>query len=168
MKIVISAASPTLDAAVDPRFGRAAWLLLIDSNTMTLIEAIDNSAGVGASHGAGIQAAALTAEKGAEAVLTGRVGPKAMPVLERAGIRIIDGIHGTVREAISAALGQQTGMPTQAGTQTTDPSPAQGQRPGQGQGQGRGQGCGCGGGQGGGQGAGQGKGMGQGRGKCRN
>jgi predicted Fe-Mo cluster-binding NifX family protein len=49
----------------------------VDSDTKQLIEAIDNTAGKEAAHGAGISAAAQIADKGLEALLTGMVGPKA-------------------------------------------------------------------------------------------
>jgi len=81
MKIVVSATGMDLDSPVDPRFGRAACLLIVDSDTGILIEAIDNSQGRDAAQGAGISRAALVADQGVKAILTGRVGPKAMPVI---------------------------------------------------------------------------------------
>ena len=33
MKIAITAQGPELDAAVDPRFGRAAYFLIVDTDT---------------------------------------------------------------------------------------------------------------------------------------
>lgn len=89
MKIVVSATGMELSSLVDPRFGRAAFLLILDSDTGTLIEAIDNSQGRDAAQGAGISAAALVADKGVKAILTGRIGPKAMPVVEKAGIQVV-------------------------------------------------------------------------------
>lgn len=155
MKIAITATGNTLDSMVDPRFGRAAWFLIVDTTTMQLIEAVDNSAGKEAAHGAGISAAAQVADKGVEAVLTGRVGPKALPVLEKAGVQAVNDISGTIMDAISNYSAQAKSAPR---VETDQPSQAV---PAQGQGQGRGQGCGCGKGQG------QGRGMGQGRGQCR-
>ena len=156
MKVAISATGNTLDSMVDPRFGRAAWFLIVDTNSKQLIEAIDNTTGKEAAHGAGISAAALVADKGVKAVLTGRVGPKAMPVLDKAGVRAVNDISGSVQEAISNFSGT---------TATTAPEAAtnQASAPGSGQGRGMGQGCG----QGQGRGMGQGRGQGQGRGGCR-
>lgn len=156
MKVAISATGNTLDSMVDPRFGRAAWFLIVDTNSKQLIEAIDNTTGKEAAHGAGISAAALVADKGVKAVLTGRVGPKAMPVLDKAGVRAVNDISGSVQEAISNFSGT---------TATTAPAAAtnQASAPGSGQGRGMGQGCG----QGQGRGMGQGRGQGQGRGGCR-
>lgn len=158
MKIAISATGGNLDAMVDGRFGRAAWFLIVESKSGELVEAIDNNVGKEAAHGAGIAAAALVADKGVEAVLTGRVGPKAQPILDKANVRIVDGVAGSVRDAIASFDG--TAQPT--AQESTSPSvvPGAGQgRCGQGQGQCQGQGQG--------RGMGQGKGMGQGRGQCR-
>jgi predicted Fe-Mo cluster-binding NifX family protein len=179
MKIAISATDNTKSAMVDPRFGRTSWLLIVDTNTGDLIEAIDNSQGREAAHGAGISAAVLVVDKGVEAVLTGRVGPKALPILEKAGIKIVTGVEGNVQEAVARYAGitselispefsnnqVETAPPTAGGAQGQGQGRGLGQGGGQGQGQGQGRGLGQGGGQG--QGQGQGRGLGQGRGQCR-
>lgn len=159
MKIAITATGNSLDSMVDPRFGRAAWFLIVDTATMQLTEAIDNTAGKEAAHGAGISAAAQVADKGVEALLTGRVGPKALPVLEKAGVQAVNDVSGTIMDAINNFSGQPKAAPR---AEKNQPSQA---APGQGQGQGQGQGRGCGKSQGQGRGMGQGKG--QGRGQCR-
>ncbi len=166
MKVAISATGNTLDSMVDPRFGRAAWFLIVDTDSKQLIEAIDNTTGKEAAHGAGISAAALVADKGVKAVLTGRVGPKALPVLDKAGVMAVNDVSGSVQDAIANFAGT-TAAATPAADTNQPPAPGSGQ--GQGQGRGTGQGCGCGQGQGQGQGRGmgQGKGQGQGRGGCR-
>jgi predicted Fe-Mo cluster-binding NifX family protein len=51
-------------------------------------------------HGAGIQAAQVVANQNVQAVITGMVGPNAHRVLSAAGIEIITGVSGTVRDAI--------------------------------------------------------------------
>jgi hypothetical protein len=50
--------------------------------------------------GAGIQAAQLIASKGANVAITGNVGPNAFQALSSAGIDILTGAFGTVRETI--------------------------------------------------------------------
>jgi len=62
-------------------------------------EAIPNVAS-GASGGAGIQAAQSVANKGAKLVITGNVGPNAYGALSAAGIEIVTGASGTVREVV--------------------------------------------------------------------
>ncbi len=173
MKIAITATGNTLNSTVDPRFGRAAWFLIVETDSNTLIEAIDNTAGKEAAHGAGISAAAQIADKGVKALLTGRVGPKALPVLEKAAITLVNGISGVVLDALADYSGKTNvaSAPTNEINQSSGSAPGQmagrGAGCGNGQGRGMGQGGGIGQGQGQGGGMGQGQGRGQGRGRCR-
>lgn len=98
MKIAISATGPTLDADVDPRFGRCQHFIIADAETLKF-EVLDNSS-VGASSGAGISAAQMITDKGVEAVLTGNCGPNAYEVLSAAGIKVITGVVGKIQNAI--------------------------------------------------------------------
>ncbi|MDP2917032.1 MAG: NifB/NifX family molybdenum-iron cluster-binding protein [Dehalococcoidia bacterium] len=100
MRIAVTASSPTLDADIDPRFGRCQYLIFVDPDTMSF-EAVNN-AGVAASGGAGISTAQLIAGKGVEAVLTGNCGPNAYQVLSAAGIKVITGVSGKVRDAVQS------------------------------------------------------------------
>ncbi|HRU04966.1 MAG TPA: NifB/NifX family molybdenum-iron cluster-binding protein [Candidatus Brocadiia bacterium] len=99
MKVVISAQGPEMDSLVDPRFGRAAWFLCVDTETGSR-EAARNEQNLNAVQGAGIQSAQNAANLGAEAVLTGHCGPKAFRVLKAAGIKVYVGVEGTVAEAL--------------------------------------------------------------------
>jgi predicted Fe-Mo cluster-binding NifX family protein len=101
MKIVVTAQGGGLDSAVDPRFGRAAQFLLI-STVSGEFTAHSNAQNLNAAQGAGIQAAQTVARLGAEAVVTGHVGPKAFAVLDTAGIGVYTGASGTVRDAVEA------------------------------------------------------------------
>jgi predicted Fe-Mo cluster-binding NifX family protein len=98
MKICVSAVANSLDAQVDPRFGRCPYLVIVDSESMQF-EAISNMAS-GAMGGAGIQAAQTIASKGIKALITGNVGPNAFQALSAAGIKIVTGASGTVREVV--------------------------------------------------------------------
>jgi hypothetical protein len=66
MKIAISSSGKTLDSALDPRFGRCAWFLVIDPADMRY-EVFDNQSAAQSS-GAGIQAAQFLADKIREAL----------------------------------------------------------------------------------------------------
>lgn len=101
MKIAVTSEGIDMDSEVDPRFGRAPYLLIIDTDT-TELEAIDNSANVNAFNGAGIQAAANISEKGAAVLLTGFCGPNAFKTLQAAGIKVIQDVKGNVRDAVEA------------------------------------------------------------------
>jgi len=116
MKICVSATTKTLEAQLDPRFGRCPYFVIVDSETMQF-EAIPNAASA-ATGGAGIQAAQTIANKGAKVVITGNVGPNAFGALSAAGIDIITGASGTVREAVEKfKRGEfnKTGAPTVGG-----------------------------------------------------
>ncbi|MBS7616034.1 NifB/NifX family molybdenum-iron cluster-binding protein [Candidatus Bathyarchaeota archaeon] len=98
MKICVSASTNSLDAPVDPRFGRCTYFIIVDSETMQF-EVIPNLAS-GSMGGAGIQAAQIIASKGAKVLITGNVGPNAFQALSAAGIKIVTGASGTVREVV--------------------------------------------------------------------
>jgi len=98
MKICVSAAANSLDAPLDPRFGRCSYFVIVNSETLQF-EAIPNVSS-GAIGGAGIQAAQTIASKGAKVLITGNVGPNAFRALSATGIKIVTGAYGTVREAV--------------------------------------------------------------------
>ena len=98
MKIVVTSTAPNLDAEIDPRFGRCQYFIIVDPDTMDF-EALENSSMM-AGGGAGISAAQNIVSKGAEVVLTGNCGPNAYQVLSGAGINIITGVTGKVKDAI--------------------------------------------------------------------
>jgi len=99
MKVVVTAQGPGLDSPVDPRFGRARQFVLVDTDSGEFT-AHDNAQNLNAPQGAGIQAAQTAARLGAEAVLTGHVGPKAFATLRAGRVAVYTGVTGTVREAV--------------------------------------------------------------------
>jgi len=98
MKIAITATGPTLDAEIDSRFGRCRYFVIVDLETMQF-EALENSGAMG-SGGVGVSTAQMIAGKGVEAVITGNCGPNAYQALSAAGIKVISGVTGNVRDAI--------------------------------------------------------------------
>jgi predicted Fe-Mo cluster-binding NifX family protein len=98
MKVCLSSAGDNLDAQIDTRFGRCRYFLFVDTDSME-VEAVDN-ANIASAGGAGIRSAQLIADKGAEVLLTGNVGPNAFDVLNAAGIKIYSGLSGSVKEAL--------------------------------------------------------------------
>jgi predicted Fe-Mo cluster-binding NifX family protein len=99
MKVAISATGRTLDAAVDPHFGRCSILMLVETDEMSF-EVLDNgNSSLGG--GAGIQTAQLVAHKGVKAVLTGSCGPNAHQTLSAAGIEVFVGCSGTVSDVVA-------------------------------------------------------------------
>ncbi|MEA2110393.1 MAG: NifB/NifX family molybdenum-iron cluster-binding protein [Pseudomonadota bacterium] len=157
MKIAVSSSGSTMDAQVDPRFGRCQYFIIYDSDSGSS-EALANEF-QGASGGAGTQAAQMVVGKGVKAVLTGNCGPNAFAVLQDAGVQVVTGASGTVGEAVKnfeqGSLQSSTGpnVADHAGmTQSqgvVPPAPGMGGGRGMGGG-GRGMGGGRGGGRGGG------------------
>ena len=98
MKIIVSANGQTLDADVDPRFGRCQYFIIVDTETDEF-EAVDNP-GAMAAGGAGISAAQMIVGKSVDVVLTGHCGPNAFQVLSAAGIKVITDVSGKVVDAI--------------------------------------------------------------------
>lgn len=102
MKVAISAQGNDIDTLVDPRFGRARWFIIADTESGDW-HAHDNAANADASGGAGVQAGSVVAAEGVGAVITGNVGPNAHKVLAAAGIAIHQAGNGvTVRDALDA------------------------------------------------------------------
>jgi len=114
MKIAVSATGPERTSQVDPRFGRAPYLLIVETDNDELVQVIDNRAAAEVAQGAGINAASRIAEAGAQVILTGMVGPKAAAVCEQAGIRMHNGASGTVAEAVQRFIADKTTTATQA------------------------------------------------------
>lgn len=98
MKIAVSASENNIDSEIDQRFGRCNYFVIVDSETMEF-EAMENS-GVMASGGAGAAAGQEMAKRGVEAVITGNCGPNAFTVLKAAGIKIVTGASGTIKDVV--------------------------------------------------------------------
>ncbi len=102
MKIAVSATGGSKAAKVEPRFGRCAWFVIVDSETMKFT-AFTNPAS-NAPGGAGPAAAQEIHNHGAEVLLTGQVGPQAERALQAADIKIVTNAGGTVEEAVKTYL----------------------------------------------------------------
>jgi predicted Fe-Mo cluster-binding NifX family protein len=143
MKIAISATGRSLDAEVDPRFGRCQYFIIADPETMEF-EAVENSIAM-TSGGAGISTAQMIAGKGVKVVFTGNCGPNAYQVLSSAGIQVITGVSGSIKDAIE---GYRSGkFQTSASANVPDhfgigATPGMGGGFGTGRGKGRGMGMG--------------------------
>ena len=87
MKVVITSTGEKPDDKLDLRFGRAQYFIVMDTETGTH-EVVNNQQNLNAAQGAGIQAGKNVIDTGAEAVITGNVGPKAHHTLQSAQIKI--------------------------------------------------------------------------------
>lgn len=100
MKLAITASGPDLSSPVDMRFGRARYLLVVDTSDRK-VTPLDNHAGMDATQGAGIQAAQAVVDSNASVLITGHCGPKAFRALRAAGIHVYLTPETTVDEAIT-------------------------------------------------------------------
>jgi len=160
MKIAISSSGKDLNAAIDPRFGRCAYFMLVEAGDMSF-EAFDNE-NITLGGGAGIQSAQFVAARGVEAVITGNCGPNAVRTLNAAGVKVIVGQSGTVRKVVEKykkgllVTTSEANVADHYGSSGASPYPGTSE----GGGMGRGGGRGCGRGMRGGGGRGRGRGMG--------
>ena len=99
MKLAVTSQGPGIDSPVDPRFGRAKYFLLIDTDSGQP-ETVDNSQLLNAAQGAGIQAGKKICDLGAEALVTGHIGPNAFSTLHAGQVKVYTGASGTVAEAV--------------------------------------------------------------------
>jgi predicted Fe-Mo cluster-binding NifX family protein len=119
MKIVVTSTGRDLDAPVSMIFGRSPVFIFVETDegpASTTFEAVDNPA-VGASGGAGVQAAQFVLAQGAEAVLSGNLGPNAFRVIQAGGVPAYQVTGGTVRDALKAL---EAGELTQIATPGAD------------------------------------------------
>ena len=98
MKIAISSNGKDLDALIDPRFGRCAYFLIIETDDMSF-QVFDNQS-ISLGGGAGIQSAQFISSKEAKAVITGNCGPNAVKTLAAAGIKVFLGNTGIIKETL--------------------------------------------------------------------
>jgi|APSaa5957512622_1039677.scaffolds.fasta_scaffold29779_2 predicted Fe-Mo cluster-binding NifX family protein len=101
MKIAITATGMDLTSQMDQRLGRAPYFLMVDSKTFDFF-ALENTQNLHLPKGAGIQAGKTIVDNGAEVVITGNCGPKAFQVLDKAGIDIITGASGRIKDVIES------------------------------------------------------------------
>ena len=101
MIVAVTAQGNELSSEIDLSFGRAKWLIVADTETGDF-EAHDNVVNLNAVQGAGIQTGQNIANLGADAVITGNVGPNAFKTLNAAGVKIFLTEKQTVQEAIEA------------------------------------------------------------------
>jgi len=99
MIIAISSTGKELDSNLDPRFGRAAYFIIVDAETMDF-EAVENTQNLNLPQGAGIQAGKKIADQHVDALITGHCGPKAFKVLQTAGVKVVTAAGGKVSDAI--------------------------------------------------------------------
>ncbi len=99
MKVAITAQEPKLTSEVDPRFGRAKYFIIADTETGEFTSR-DNAQNLDAAQGAGTQAGQTIIGLKVDALITGNVGPKAFTTLQAGDISVFIGATGSVQDAI--------------------------------------------------------------------
>jgi len=144
MKIAISSSGENLDSPIDPRFGRCPFFMIVEIEDKKIKDsnAINNTAMMQGG-GAGITAAQVVGNAGAEAVIAVNYGPRAFGVLSELGIEMYQGVQGTVKENVQQLIeGKLKKLEAATGPMGMGPKPGMGPGGGRGQGPGRGQGRG--------------------------
>jgi predicted Fe-Mo cluster-binding NifX family protein len=113
MKIAITSTGKALDSGLDPRFGRAAFFIIVDSKSMAF-EAVENSQNLNLPQGAGIQAGKTIIDHDVEVLITGHCGPKAFKVLQSAGVKVVTNASGKVVDAIAKFSNGELKISTEA------------------------------------------------------
>lgn len=105
MKIAFSAEGNNWESMIDPRFGRAKYLLLLDDTNQEL-KPFDNSANCAEAHGAGPKTAQSLLDIDSEVLITGNgPGRNAETVLRAGGVQVFVGASGmTIKEAYEAYM----------------------------------------------------------------
>ncbi|HPB44120.1 MAG TPA: NifB/NifX family molybdenum-iron cluster-binding protein [Candidatus Syntrophosphaera sp.] len=103
MKIAFTSAGTNWDAQIDPRFGRADFIIFYDEEKDE-ISSFDNRNIIKVAHGAGPQTAQNLFEFKPQVLITGNgPGGNAAAILSQMDLRIFTGAGGmTVREAYEA------------------------------------------------------------------
>lgn len=102
MKIAFTSKGTSLDSQMDSTFGRANYLVFLDTETNN-IESYDNSETANQAHGAGPKASKELIERNIELLITGNMpGGNALPLLTKAGIEIyVANNANTLKEALA-------------------------------------------------------------------
>jgi predicted Fe-Mo cluster-binding NifX family protein len=107
MRIAVSADNKNgLDSVVSPHFGRCPHLILVDvvEHDVQDVREVDNP--YYGNHQPG-QVPALVHSLGANVMLTGGMGGRAIMFFQQFGIEGVTGAYGTVRQAVERYLGGQ-------------------------------------------------------------
>jgi len=102
VKLAISSTGDNMDGEVDVRFGRCPYFIFVEleDKEIKAHEIVENTSAKQAG-GAGISAAEAVAKKGAQAVLTGNIGPRAFSVFSQFQIDVYP-VTGKISDAIKA------------------------------------------------------------------
>lgn len=114
-KVAVATQQGGLDDQVSPAFGRCQTYTFVEveDGEVKGAEVVQNQF-ANAAGGAGIQAAGLIASQGAEAVISGNVGPNVASVLNQSGVKMVQASGMSVKEAVQDYLNEELQSISQA------------------------------------------------------
>ncbi len=86
-----------MNSQVSPRFGQARYFIEFDLSS-ELTKVVER---VSPAHGKGTGLANLLIDSRVNVVITGKIAPKSLRILEGAKVKVIDGISGSVNDALN-------------------------------------------------------------------
>ncbi|NPV07052.1 MAG: dinitrogenase iron-molybdenum cofactor biosynthesis protein [Anaerolineae bacterium] len=104
MRIAFSSGGPEgLEATIHPHFGRCPWFTLVDvaNGRASSVQTVANP--YYARHEPG-QVPAFIHQQGAQVMITGGMGGRAVDLFQQLGVEPITGASGTVRQALDQYL----------------------------------------------------------------
>ncbi len=105
MRVAVTAKEPSLDAEVDPRFGRCSYFLIVETGDLTF--EVEKNPNVLLESEAGTRSARLMAESSVDLVLMSNCGPRAHQTLSEKGIRVVLRCSRVVREVVKRFTKEQ-------------------------------------------------------------
>jgi predicted Fe-Mo cluster-binding NifX family protein len=106
MKSAVAAQGPDPNNLVDPCLGRAARFIIYDTCSRPF-DSLNSSECPGASQSAGMQAAKLMARRSVDVVVSRKIEPEALEVLQVVDMQMVVWENGTATKAIEPVRGGQ-------------------------------------------------------------
>jgi len=101
MKIAVPVNIKDVNAEVAEAFGRASYFAVLENENYSYIE---NTQNLNAVQGAGIQSAQNLINEDINVLITRHLGPKAVDLLNRVGIKVYHAEKGSVYDAVKSYL----------------------------------------------------------------
>ena len=98
--VAVTAEGPEMTSQVSPRFGQTNYFTLVDLKSDHAKKVV-RVASTQSTQGSGIGLANELVKLRAGVVITGKIGPKALGVLQKAEVKVIQDFSGTVEDALS-------------------------------------------------------------------
>jgi predicted Fe-Mo cluster-binding NifX family protein len=95
MKVLIAADGKTLGSGISKRFGSARWYLIVDPETDTVVEKLEN-----VNREDHHEVVLKAAERGVTTIITGNIGPRSYELMSLHNLQMAHAKQMTVREAL--------------------------------------------------------------------